>query len=174
MTAEKDKEPGKLPEKENEISIDRPGSWKGNLPGRNPVLGLETIRNTMNQLVADIFYQAENVPFDAPWQPKLNMYADGDELCIDIELPGVDKENINIHATSDLLIVQGTTGGPPALPRGQYFAHERFSGKFSRSVPLPYKVLADKIKAQLREGVLRITVPIKPGQPAIGKKVEIE
>lgn len=158
----------------SEVPIEKPGSWRGDLPGRDPLLGLKTIRNTMNQLVADIFYQTEKTPFEVPYQPRIDMYRKDNNLYVEIELPGIDKDNISIHATSDLLIIQGSTVIDNLDKREQHFIRERFSGSFSRSVPLPYKVETDRITAKLEKGVLVVKIPIKPQKPSTSKKIEIE
>ncbi len=139
----------------------------------NPVIGLETIKNTMNQLIADIFYQA-GAPFEVPWQPKIDMYSDEKNLYIDVELSGASKEDIKVHATPDLIIVQGCIEPSPKISKSTCFVKERFSGKFSRSIPLPYHISPELITAKMRRGVLSISIPLPSKKGTIGKKIEIE
>jgi HSP20 family protein len=157
-----------------EILLSYPQSWRERKDNWDPILGLETIRNTMNELVVDIFYQAGKPPFEVPWQPEVNMYSDNDFLFVELGLPGATREDLHIHSTSDLLIIQGTIKPPPELTHGQYFIRERKSGSFSRSIPLPFQVISSQIKATFRGGLLTVTMPLKREKPITGLKVEIE
>lgn len=167
-----------LSESENYIkkleTTERPGSWRRDQLGRDPFLGLETIRNTMNEMIAEIFYRAGKQPFEVPWQPEINMYSEGNNLVVEMSLPGAIKEDVSIHVTSDLLVVSGSLKESEQAEGRKHFIRERRMGNFSRSIPLPFHVLTDQVKAQLREGLLIITIPIKPEKKTVRTKVEIE
>ena len=160
---------------ENEIKmkIHTPAPWKGLRPGWDPVVGLETIKNTMTELISDIFCHPGGVSVDIPWQPQIDMYSDNGNLYIDISLPGCKRENIHIHATSDLLIVRGDCLRTADVRDDQYFVRERKEGKFTRSIPLPFIIIPEKIKANYKDGLLRVIIPVKSEEKP-GKKIEIE
>lgn len=178
MSSEKDKkepeiyEPGK--EEGIQINFTRSLPWKGIRPGWDPVLGLETIRNTMAELISDIFFQPGKAPFELPWQPTVDMYLSDGKLVVDLSLPGCNKSNIQIHATSDLIIVRGDSPGPVVEKEENFFIRERKTGKFSRSIPLPFEVIPERIKAQFQDGLLNLSVPVKTGNPPGSIKIEIE
>lgn len=158
---------------EVKLKIHRPVPWKGLRPGWDPIVGLETIKNTMTELISDIFCQPGGVPMDIPWQPEIDMYSDNGDLHIDISLPGCTRENIQIHATSDLLIIRGDCFRSLDIKDDQYFVRERKEGKFSRSIPLPFIVIPEKIKANYKNGLLRVIIPVKSEEKP-GRKIEIE
>lgn len=156
------------------MSLSQGVPWKGIKPGWDPILGLETIRNTMAELISDIFFQPGKSPFDLPWQPAIDMYLYKNSLIVDISLPGCSKPHIKIHSTSDLLIIRGETPLPLETADENFFVRERRTGGFSRSIPLPFEVLPERIKAQFQEGLLRLTIPAKTHEPSDSVKVEIE
>jgi HSP20 family protein len=154
--------------------MEKSGFAEDKLLGWDPILGLRTIHNTMNELVVDIFYQSGKVPFEVPWQPEINMYNDREDIIVEMSLPGSNREDMQIHATSNLLIIQGNIINTPEMPQGQYLIRERKTGHFSRSIPLPFQVKTDLITAQYRDGLLTVKLPLKKEEPTTGVKIEIE
>lgn len=147
--------------------------WSGLRAGWDPILGLETIKNTMSELMADLFYQPGKSPFDLPWQPPIDMFLRDEFLHINIPLAGCTKEGIQIHCTSDILIVQGEIPKDTELKNENYFTRERKTGMFSRSIPLPFEVVPEGTKAYFKEGLLCIVIPVKTDKQAT-IKIEIE
>ncbi len=76
---------------------------------------------------------------------------DPDNLRVTAELPGVAREDINVELTDEVLSLSAT--------RKVSGAGEEQSVAFARSFTLPYAVQADKIAAELKDGVLRLTLP---------------
>jgi HSP20 family protein len=158
----------------NECRMEKSGFGEDKLLGWDPILGLRTIHNTMNELVVDIFYQSGKVPFEVPWQPEINMYSDRDDIIVEMGLPGGNRDDVQIHATSNLLIIQGIITNTPELPQGQYLVRERRTGHFSRSIPLPFQVKTDQITAHYKDGLLTVKLPQRKEEPTTGVKIEIE
>jgi HSP20 family protein len=93
-----------------------------------------------------------------PLYPPLELEDKGDNLIITAELPGVDKEAVELTVLGDTLTIAGEK--KPAMGNGaKYIKHERAHGKFRRLVDLPYSVTQDNIKASYKDGVLTITLP---------------
>ena len=174
MSDEIEKKDNTSDDEEIKVNMSCRVPWTESRTGWDPILGLETIRNTMEELMSEIFYQPGKSPFDLPWQPKMDMYIHESFLFIDISLPGLTKDEVQIHATSDLLIIRGVAPGPGDLKKEQFFIRERRTGKFSRSVPLPFEVVPEKIKAHFKDGLLNIKVPVKPEKQPGSIRIEIE
>ena len=66
--------------------------------------------------------------------------------------------DLEVHAHRDTLTLRGTRR-PAADDQATYHRHERWSGTFTRSLQLPYRVDADRIEAHLENGVLRLSLP---------------
>jgi HSP20 family protein len=89
-----------------------------------------------------------------------------------IELPGVDKENVQIDVHNDRLSISGESKVSSGLEESGYAVHERRYGKFSRTLRLPRGVKEEQIKAALEDGVLTLTVPKSTPEEA-PKKVTV-
>ncbi|HEY3999970.1 MAG TPA: Hsp20/alpha crystallin family protein [Candidatus Xenobia bacterium] len=141
--------------------------------GYDPMLGLESIRTTMNEMLAELFAKKGTWGADLPWEPTVDLYQEGQELVVEVLLPGVQKKELQIHATRDLLIVKGETHNTRQLPPDRVHTQERRYGQFARSIPLPFEVDPEAIKAELKDGVLLVTLPIH-GEETKTYRIDIE
>ncbi len=125
---------------------------------RNPSLYQELLRmqNEMDQFLRDSSPQSVQ---RAATFPAINIWSDEETAMITAEIPGVDKDDLDIKVTGDTITISGTRR-PDELPDGsRYHRHERNYGEFNRSIQLPYTVDVDKVKADLSLGVLQISLP---------------
>jgi HSP20 family protein len=105
--------------------------------------------------------------------PPVDVYEEGDTIIVKAELPGMKKEEIALHVTNDLLTIAGKKTKEEKVERKDYLKVERAAGEFTRTVKLPATVLADRVTAAYRDGVLEIRAPkAEPAKPA-GRKVEV-
>jgi len=99
---------------------------------------------------------------DAPgWTPPVDLYETPTEFVLSAELPGLSRDQIEIHAEDTRITIRGARAASPGreIPCEQYHRVERGHGRFSRAFSLPEAIDVDAITADLREGVLTITVP---------------
>jgi len=99
---------------------------------------------------------------DAPgWTPSVDLYETPDEFVLTAELPGLTRNQIEIHAEDSRITIRGSRSAGPGreIPCEQYHRVERGHGRFSRSFSLPEAIDIDHIAADLRDGVLTITIP---------------
>lgn len=90
--------------------------------------------------------------------PLINLYDDIEGFRVRAEVPGLDKESLDITATSDTLTIKGERR--KAEPENvSYHRRERDYGTFSRSLRLPEPINPDKVNAVYRNGVLDISLP---------------
>lgn len=90
--------------------------------------------------------------------PHLNLWEDGENFYAEAELPGYFKDDIEICVIDNQLTLKGTRR-PPQSEGGTWHRQERGFGTFSRTVELPGDVEGDKVAADLKLGVLKITLP---------------
>jgi HSP20 family protein len=90
--------------------------------------------------------------------PSVNIYSGQDGIAVLAELPGVNKEDLEVSAQGDTLTLQGRRS-PVAQDAAAYHRNERRSGTFTRSVQLPYRIDPSRIEAHLENGVLRLSLP---------------
>jgi HSP20 family protein len=101
----------------------------------------------------------------------VDLYEKDDCVMIKAELPGVDKNDINIDLKDRLLTLSGERTHDQEVNEENYYRRERSYGKFQRTFTLPADVDSDKIKAEFKDGVLQIEIP-KPEEKK-AKKVTI-
>ena len=92
--------------------------------------------------------------------PKINLRDDADNVYVDALLPGVDPDRIDMNILGNTLTLAGerpTVDDPDNS--STWHRRERGNGKFMRTIELPVEIVADKIKAECRNGLLRVTMP---------------
>ncbi|MNT75979.1 Spore protein SP21 [compost metagenome] len=99
------------------------------------------------------------------------MFEDSDKFVVRLEVPGLDKQDVDIEVRNDMLIVRGEKRYEQESSNGQYRVRQCAFGSFHRSIPLPLPVLADKTSASYRNGVLRIELP--KTEQASGRRIEV-
>lgn len=97
------------------------------------------------------------------WTPSADVYEKDGELVIKAELPGVDKENIDVTVDSGSLVIKGERQSEDEVREESFYRMERFSGTFYRRFPLPEGIDEDRISAEYRDGVLEVRVPKPTG-----------
>jgi HSP20 family protein len=97
-----------------------------------------------------------------PWEgkmPKLDIVDRDEEVLVRVEVPGVKKEDLEIVVTGNQFTVKGKTRHEEKEEKGDYYRCEVSQGSFTRSVTLPAEVDDSRAKAQLKDGMLEVTLP---------------
>ena len=93
--------------------------------------------------------------------PETNIYENHDDYIVVSKLPGVEKGNINISFKDNALKISGEKTASEKDSKDLYI-NERFTGKFERNFLINEKVDADKISAEMNNGLLIIKLPKAP------------
>ena len=93
------------------------------------------------------------------WNPAVDIYDKGAEVVIHTEVPGMKKEDIDVHVENNVLTIRGKKERKEEVKEDGYFRTERSYGTFSRSFSLPSTVNVSKIVAEYKEGVLTLALP---------------
>ncbi|GAB6166293.1 Hsp20/alpha crystallin family protein [Thermostilla marina] len=130
--------------------------WTATAPDRV----FDTLRREMNELMEQFFGAETNGRHGAPWYaPRVNLAETDKEFELTVDLPGMDPEDFQVELKEGQLWISGERKEEKEEKGKTYHRVERQYGKFQRVIPLPAAVNADKIEAEYRNGVLRITVP---------------
>lgn len=105
--------------------------------------------------------------------PKVDITETGSQLEVSIELPGVTQDDIEVSVTDDVLMIKGEKKSETEDKQKDYHVVERSYGAFQRAIRLPFAPGETEPNAQLRDGVLRITLSKPPEAAAKTRKVEI-
>lgn len=109
----------------------------------------------------------------AEWSPSADITETKKEYLVKAELPDVDKENIHVSVSDGILTIEGERKHSAEEEQETYHRVESFYGQFYRSFTLPGNVNESRIKADSKNGMLRVHLP-KTEDLAIEKSVEIE
>jgi HSP20 family protein len=94
------------------------------------------------------------------WVPTTDIFAQGDDLVIRVELAGVDPDEVDLRFANGVLTVSGDrnreTGDEDDEPR--FYVRERFYGEFRRSITLPEGTQSEQIQATFDDGLVEIVV----------------
>jgi HSP20 family protein len=99
---------------------------------------------------------------DAPgWTPPVDLYETAAEFVLTAELPGLSRDQIEIHAEDMRVTIRGARAAEPDrdIPCEQYHRVERGHGRFSRAFALPERIAVDRITADLKDGILTVIIP---------------
>jgi HSP20 family protein len=91
--------------------------------------------------------------------PAVDMFEKADEIVVKAEVPGIDKKNIKISVSDNVLSIKGEMKKEEEVKEEDYYYSERSYGSFSRSLTLPAKVVESKISAEFKDGILEVHLP---------------
>jgi len=130
---------------------------------RTPWRELDRFRNQMSGLLDSLSGYTEGVRRPGVGVfPLLNMEEDAENLYLTAELPGLSGQDLELSVEGDSLTLRGERKIPEAGEKVNYHRREREAGVFRRVVALPVKVDAEKVEAEMKNGILRVTLPKAP------------
>ena len=102
----------------------------------------------------DNLYQIEGLRM-----PSLDVVDREAEVLVRVEIPGIDKKDINVSLTDSVLTIKGQTSKEEKEEKGDYYRNEISSASFARSITVPTNVDITKSVANLKDGILEIKLP---------------
>ena len=106
--------------------------------------------------------------------PALDVTEADDALEVTAELPGVNKEDVDISIVNGMLMIKGEKKSEKEDKQENAYMLERSYGAFSRSIPLPFELGTSDVDASFKDGVLKIRIPRPPEAKQEAKKIEIK
>lgn len=92
-------------------------------------------------------------------QLTIDVYQTPDDVVVLTTIAGVRAADLEITLNNDLLTIRGSRTNPSDAKPEEYFYQENYWGNFSRSVILPVDVDGDKVRAEMKDGVLKVLLP---------------
>ena len=137
-------------------------------PKRNMMNIFDEVEHMMHQAFGNSF---ENGSSRLAYSPLMNVNETDSDYLIMMDLPGVEKKDVNVNLSNGILTVSGERKTSEKSDENSRICHEATYGTFSRSFELASDIVEDKIKANFKDGVLNITIPkaeeIKPAVKTI-------
>jgi HSP20 family protein len=146
------------------------------MPGRGFWEPIGSLRREMERLFEDFSRDLGWEPSalsGAAMAPRIDVKETDAELKVEAELPGVDEKDVEVLLEDGRLTVRGEKKQEREEKKENYHLHERSYGSFARSIPLPFDVDPDKVKATFAKGVLTVVVPKPPEAKAKQKKIPV-
>jgi HSP20 family protein len=139
----------------------------------NPLQDLMVLQDRMNRLFEDATQRrtqsGSNDEFErADWTPAADIYETDSGYLIAMDLPGIDREALEIDIDDNRLVVKGTR----LIGESKQHRTERPRGKFLRTFSVPGSVEQAKIAAEYKDGVLQIRLPKRTEQKP--KRIDIK
>jgi HSP20 family protein len=135
----------------------------------SPFSDLNALQARVNRLFDEIGHSDETNT--TLWTPMADIYENQDNLVLKVELPGMDQNNIDLRLENNVLTIRGSRNFDNEVKAENYHRGERSYGTFSRSFSLPVVVDQEKIAADYKDGILKITLPKK--EQAKAKRIQI-
>ena len=141
--------------------------------GFPPGLGLNRLRREIDRLFEEPFgFLVPSSSLFEGWSPAVDIYEDKDKYTLKAELPGLNKDDIEVSLDGNTLTLSGERKEQEEKREGETYRSERYFGRFQRSVTLPAAVQADKVQATYKDGILSVTVP--KSEEAKPKQIQVK
>ncbi len=121
----------------------------------SPFKEIEMLEKEINKMFND-FFGTVGVSYE---YPLIDMIDTNDAILVYAEIPGVNKDDIKVKIHNDVLTISGERKEPELPEKANCLIREREFAKFMRSVRLPYPVDVNKVSAEYKDGILKITLP---------------
>ena len=96
------------------------------------------------------------------WTPSVDIMEKDGNLILRAELPGLNEKEIDLKLEGNILTIKGERKMENEDEKGTYHRIESYYGSFTRSFRLPDTLDYEKINAEYKNGVLKVTIPQKP------------
>ena len=131
--------------------------------GRNPFKDFLDMQDEVNRMFRRSFLgeSVERTTSEGRinWIPAVDVYENKEALVLLVELPGVEKKDVEISIEEDILSISGKRKIHEEMKEENVHRMERAYGRFARRIQLPHKVDEQGIKASFVDGILKIELP---------------
>jgi HSP20 family protein len=131
----------------------------------------------MDKLVENFFGGFDFHPFgrrSVTFMPQVDVADTDKEIKVSVELPGLDDKDVEVSLTRETLTIKGEKREEKEEKGKDYYRSERSFGSFTRTIPLPFEIDAEKAAASFKKGVLTVNLPKTKQVISETKKVAIK
>jgi len=108
------------------------------------------------------------------YYPALDVYENTSELCIEMEIPGVNQEDVNVEIMGNTIRISGVKKDSFINKGVRYIRMERGFGRFSRDLEIPDRFDLNQVDAKFKDGVLMIRIARSPQKVEVVKRIEVK
>jgi HSP20 family protein len=127
-----------------------------------PSGGLSSLRRELDRLFEEFegFFEGGITPRrERAFEPAVEVSDTKDALIVKAQVPGVSKDDLHVDISDHTLTLKGEMKADTEEKEKHYYRREWRYGAFSRTIPLPMEVQGEQAKAQMKDGVIEITIP---------------
>ena len=128
----------------------------------DPFKNIATLQDRINRLFDDAFPRSVDPDEDlslCAWRPLVDIYEAETGIVIQVDLPGVRKQDVSVEVKENMLTIKGERMADTETDDNSYYRRERCCGTFQRSFAMRTMIAPDQIIASFKNGVLTIKVP---------------
>jgi HSP20 family protein len=140
----------------------------------DPFTMMRRLSEEMDRAFTSTFGVSRSLREAGLWTPPIEVREREGNLEICTELPGMGKDDVKVEVTDQGIVIQGEKRREHEEEKGGIHRSERSYGRFYRMVPLPEGADADKAKAEFKNGVLEVKVPISEQKRRPGREIPIQ
>ena len=140
----------------------------------DPFRDLKTLQDEVNRLFSTNFSRGfgdEGLSRGA-WTPSVDIFENKDEIVLEAELPGMNREDFELTIENNVLTLRGERRFEKKDEADNYHRVERAYGSFTRSFTLPQTVTAENATAEYKNGVLRVV--LRKREEVKARRIEIK
>jgi HSP20 family protein len=126
---------------------------------------LMTLQDKVNRMFGDLGFlprlqsEKDDAIFSGSWAPAVDIYENENEIVLKADLPDIETKDLDIRIEDNILYLRGERKFEKEVKEQNFHRVERAYGSFARSFALPNTIHADKINADYKNGVLKLTLP---------------
>ena len=126
----------------------------------SPFAMMRRLSEEMDRAFGSSFGLSRNFGESGMWSPAVDVSEQDGNMDIAVELPGISKDDVKVECTEDGVVIEGEKRHSHEETKHGVYRSERSYGRFHRMIPLPQGAETDKAKAEFKDGVLHVRVPV--------------
>ena len=138
----------------------------------NPVKEFDSFHDTIQKYFED--FSLTRSSLRETFSPKIDISEEKNQIIVEAEIPGVNKEDLKITLQDNILTLEGEKKKEDQEKEKNFYRVERTYGSFKRSFNLPYDVDSEKVEAKFEDGLLKISLQKFEEKKKIEKNIKLK
>ncbi|AFY78901.1 MAG: Hsp20/alpha crystallin family protein [Hydrococcus sp. C42_A2020_068] len=124
-----------------------------------PFREIDAIQRQMNRLFDELLPITREAPDGIAFVPPAEMEETADAIHLKLEIPGIDAKDLNVEVSAEAVSISGERKSETKTEEKGVTRTEFRYGKFQRVIPLSTRIQNDKVQAEYKDGILKLTLP---------------
>lgn len=143
-----------------------------------PLKEINILRQQMNRLFDEMIHPQETHDIfsktgNSTWNPAIELKEKGKDIILKVQVPGIDTKDLHIQASENAVSIAGEYQEKQTSEEKGFYHSEFNYGKLQRIIPLPVNVKYKEVKAEIKDGVVTLTLPKAETPPKDVVKVHL-